>query len=474
MKELDNLPVVIENELKHIIVTDSLKQKIYTKVGSHLQAGKTPPARPGRIWRRVAAGTSFLIILVSLIAVSRPGSIAEAFEPLKKYIPGLNAVVVDDNDRETFALNKPVRVKSADGKSYVEVLSCFTDGNVVKTLIKSNIPVHWQQNSTEMAMDGPGNRGRLIEANVMADGTKGSPAYQWLGSPSFEFDTVVDRVTLFIGGLKVPVAMSEVQGVARFGDFGNVAYANGIHVVAMTSCKGNLLEVRLAGLSDDNKKIFSYANGAIYLLDKSGRKYLPVTASEANPPENAFYFEARLEDGLEVVVPFILLNDNPDNQNNRKEKVSLKLAIPSQGDNLQVNLPVKIGDYTVNIVELKRTVNEDKIVLRSPDGSRKTLDNPCKNGLQIVIDKQVDGSTKDGLYDTGYSCEQKYLGIYLGVIDGKNVYYDCPAPDYQDYDEFRYKVIHLPNFPLDQETLDLTLEDFTYYRKGDWKIMLKQ
>lgn len=27
---------------------------------------------------------------------------------------------------------------------------------------------------------------------------------------------------------------------------------------------------------------------------------------------------------------------------------------------------------------------------------------------------------------------------------------------------------------LDQETLDLTLEDFTYYRKGDWKITLKQ
>lgn len=113
-----------------------------------------------------------------------------------------------------------------------------------------------------------------------------------------------------------------------------------------------------------NKEIFTYANGNIYLLDKSGRKYLPVSAPEANPPENTYYFQAGVKDDLQVVIPFILLHDNQENREGQGQKINLKLTVPDQGENSQVKIPVKIGDYTVNIVKLQRTANEDKIIFR--------------------------------------------------------------------------------------------------------------
>ncbi|WP_368294524.1 hypothetical protein [Dehalobacter sp. TBBPA1] len=460
MDKFDNLNEIIEDKLNHIVVTDSLKERIKTKASK----SKAPKSYSSGYKRAAICTVSFATVVMCIVFLFH-SNISEAFEPLKKYIPGLNAVIVDSNDAETYALVDSSIIFQSENGQKIEILSCFTDGNVVKAVIRSNIPVEWKQNDTQLVTDSKGNKGKLTEFNAMGDGEKGSSDYEWIGSASFQFGRVVDRFDLLIGGLTVPVIMSKVEGVEHFEDFGNVSYENGIRVAALTQYKDNLLEVKLIGLSDDNKKILTYGN--IYLVDIQGKKYLPVSSQDKDVPQNTFYFEARLKDDLEAVIPYIILADNEN------KKVDLKLEIPSEGDNTPVDLPVSIGTYNVNIVALQRMVNENSIVVRRSDGSKKTVENPSKTGLQIVIDKKFDKAIKNGLSGFTWSCDQKYNAIPL-QIDGEATFVDPGYEQSDKYGEPRYEVISLPNFPAEQTTLDITLENFQYYREGDWSITLKK
>ncbi len=458
MDKFNNLNEIIEDKLNHIVVTDSLKERIKA------EAGKAPKSYSPGSKRAAICTASFAAVLICVVFLFH-SNIAEAFEPLKKYIPGLNAVVVDNNDVDTYALVDSSIIFQSENGQKIEILSCFTDGNVVKAVIRSNIPVKWKQNDTQFVSDSQGNKGKLIEINVMGDGVEGSSDYEWIGSVNFQFNHVVDRFNLSIGGLTVPVIMSKVEGVEHFEDFGNVTYENGIRVAALTQYTDSLLEVKLIGLSDDNKKILTYGN--MYLVDKQGKKYLPVSSRNIDVPQNTFYFEARLKDDLEAVIPYIILGDNENN------KVDLELEIPSEGDHTPVNLPVSIGTYNVNIVALQRMKNEGYIVVRNPDGSSNTVENPSKTGLQIVIDKEFDKAMKNRLFSLSWSCDQKYNAIPV-QIDGKTTFVDPGYEESDQYAESRYEVISLPNFPAAQTTLDITLEDFQYYREGDWNIPLKK
>lgn len=456
MKKLDKLSEIIDQNLKHITVTDALKEQII------LNLNKTPMLS----FKRIAISTACFAVIFLIITIIWSGNIVSAFKPLIKYIPGINSLIF--NDEDTFALDGTITIKSEDGTKYIEILSCFTDNNIVKAVLRGNIPVEWSKSNSVLAIDERGNEGKLVECNIMSDGTQGSPDYEWIGTVNFKFKSIVDKFDLKLAGFKIPVIMSRIEGVTNFEDFGNISYANGIRVAALTKYSGDLLEVKIIGLSDNGKKIFSFANGNVYLIDKHGNRYSPVSPpGTADTVPNKFYFDARLKDDLKLVIPYIILAGDG-------EKTALKLEIPQAGTNPIVDLPFKIGDYSINIVELRRSINDGKIYLRHPDGKDKRISSYSQTGLQIVVDKKFDYSMKDGLYDFSYICNKDYLSI-PNVVDGKKTYY-IPGNDMSDkkYSEPRYKIISLPNFPSEKKSLDITFTDPLYYRRGDWIITLKK
>lgn len=458
MESLDNLNKIVNDKLGHIVVTNLMKEQIKAK------ADRLPLDNRKRITIRIISMAAAVMLCCTFLLYN---NIAEAFEPLKKYIPGLNEVIVDNKGSETYALiDSSVVLQTNNEEQKIEVLSCFTDGNSVKAVIRSNIPTDWGKNSV-LAVDNQGNEGKLKESNFMSDGVKGSSDYQWIGSVSFDFGHVVDRFDLLIDGLTMPIIMSKVEGVEHFEDYGNISYENGVRIAALTQYKDSLLEVKLIGLSDDNMKVSSFANDEIYLMDKLGKKYLPVSSPDKDAPNNTYYFEARLKDDLKVVVPYIILADDEN------RKVNLKFDVPYQGDSTPVNEPINIGAYPINVVALERINNDDTIVVRSADGSRKTVENPYKAGLRIVVDKKFDKTMATGLFDFSWSCNDQFNSITL-QSDGKKVFFNPGYALNDKYSDARYQIITLPNFPNDQNTIELTLENFRYYVKGDWMISLKK
>jgi len=456
MKKLNNLTEIIDKNLKNIIITDPMKEQISSKIK------KTSAIRFKRI---KACVTVFAVMFLAITVIGNSNNTANAFNLLIKYIPGINSLVFDNKNSGTYALDSAIAANSKDGTKHVEILSCFTDGNIVKIDLKTNFSVNGNNSNSISAIDKKGNNGKLIECNMMGGNTlDSSDEWEWIGTVKFEFNNIVDKFDVELGGFKIPVSMSKIEGISDFKDFGDISYANGIRVAALTNYSNNLLEVKIIGLSDDGKKILNFANGNVYIIDKLGNHYSPVSSPNTTVSDNTFYFDAHLKDDLKLIVPYIILTDN--------KKINISLEIPPIENNSTVDLPFAIGNYDINIIKLQRTINNDKFALRQVDGRDKKTINYSTNGLQIVVDKKFDSSIKDGLYDFSYTCDNEYLSI-PDTVDGKKVYY-YPGNDSSDkkYSDSRYKTINLPNFPLDQKSLDIKFTDPQYYRKGDWIITL--
>ena len=459
MKKINDLIKIIGINSKNTTATDSIKEQISSKLN------KTSVIS----FNRIVASVACFTVMFFVITVIWGSNTVNAFNNhLIKYIPGVNFLIVDNKKSDTFALDGTITIKSENGTKYIDILSCFTDGNIVKAVLKSNIPVDWDKSDSILAIDEKGTNGKLIECNVMGDGLQASLDYEWIGTVNFEFNNIIDKFDLKLGGFEIPVIMSKIEGVTDFKDFGNISYANGIRIAALTKYNSNLLEIKIIGLSDDDKKILNFANGDIYAIDKFGNRYSPVSSPNiaAPIPDNTFYFDARLKDDLKLIVPYIILTDN--------EKVDIRLEIPPDGNNSTVDLPFSIGNYGINIVDLQRTINNGKFTFKQPNKKNNKTLSYSTTGLQIVVDKKFELSMKDGLYDFSYDCDNDYLSI-SDTVDGKKIHY-IPGNDSSDkkYSEPRYKIMNLPNFPLDKKSLDIIFTDLQYYRKGDWSITLKK
>lgn len=423
--------------------------------------------------KRLISTLVIIAVLVFAAAFFGQNKIVDAFGPLTKYIPGVNALIMRERGSNNFYLPSPVTTKSLGKDEYVKVLSSFTEGKNVKVVMESNLSLDWKKKDSIGISDQEGNRGRTIAQDVISDGVAGSAGYKWNGSFAFELNKPGGSYNLLIKGYKIPVVMSKMENVADYEDYGNVAYNQGIRVAAFTKYKNNILEVKVAGLSDDGAKVISFANGNLYLVDKQGKKYSPVSNSNGTIAENTYYFNADPAQDLKLVIPYILLAD-------QDKKAAVKLKIPQEipqeipREKTNIDLPYRIGQYEISIVQLQRTKNEGKFSFRRPGGKDKQTLSYSKNGLQIIVDKKFDYSMNQGLYDFSYNTRNEYLSI-CDVVDGKKVYYTFgDQTDNKKYGEPRYKIINLINFPLDQKTLDITFEDPTYYRKGDWNITLKR
>lgn len=456
MDKLNGLNEIINKNLSFIKVNNSLRDQIRKKIDKSNSKHK----------KLVLVPAACILVMLLLTTNVWGIEILEGFQPILKYIPGINKLLVENKDADTYALAGTITIKSSDGDEHIKVLSCFTQANIVKTVLQSNIPIKDNASISIKGMDGKGKYGKVTGFNIMGDGKKGSPDYEWIGNVDFEFDNPLENFDLIIEEYKIPIIMLKVEGINDFKEFGNMSYINGIKIAIITEYIDNLLEVRIVGLSDDNKKISSY--GDIYLLDKSNHRYLPVTPpnSNADSKENTFYFKARLKDDLRLYIPYIILTSD--------EKIDIHLDIPQSKDKEAIALPFDNGHYGTRIIKWQRIINEGNFTYRQPEVNDKKIISYSKNALEIVIDKKFDYMMKNGLYNFSYNCNNEYLSI-SDYQDGKKIHY-VPGVNSSNkkFSEPRYQIICLPNFPLERESLDITFCDPQYYHKGDWIIPLKK
>lgn len=455
-EKLRNLNQLINKSLGDIYIHDYMKEAISKRCQNRLLSFP----------KKIALPTVSFIIVLFITTLLWGSDVTNAMSQIVKYIPGINLLISNDNSN-IYALSGTVTVKSLDASKYIKVLSCFTEDNIVKITMESNISVDWNKNGSISVIDKDGNNGELVETNIMGDGYEGSSDYKWIGTTNYKFDNSVNKFNICFGGFSVPIIMAKVNDVTNFEDYGNTIYENGIRIAAFTSYTDDgILQVKLAGISDDGRKITGFANGNVYLIDGNKNKHTPITLADEVSPDNTFFFNARLKDDLKIFIPYVILNDD--------KKVSLKLEIPQGESNSMVDLPLDFYNYGTKIVELKRYTQSIKFNFWKPDNLQQKALSHNITGLQIVVDKNFDYSLEDGLYDFSYTCDQNFLSL-SDSVDGKNIYYS-PTNNINNskYNETRYKIINLPNFPADKTTLEISFTDPLYYQKGNWSITLKK
>ncbi len=447
----------LDIELSSIIVTNELKEKVLLRY-----------SKARRNYNRKIAVLGIGIVLTLILVLSNGNKVVSAIGPIAKYIPGINTIIYDLNNNNTYALDGTIRAEYAD--KYIEIMSCFTEGNVVKAVVHSNIVFEKEEYIT--AIDKKERKGDLISKDIIGEGETESKTYSWIGAISFQFNNVVDTFDLKIGEYEIPVIMTKIDSVQDFEDYGNVSYRNRLWIAAFTEYVDDLLEVKLIGLSDDAREIQLFANNEIYLNDQQGNRYFPLNSPQNRiVPDNTYYFQARLRDGLKIIIPYVTLIEK-DNSTTNSQSSEQTINVPD--DYLNLDQTFKLGEYSLSIVRIERVKNQESVIIRTPDGKSEVVSNPDKNGLRIIVDKKYQDLNSEGIYDFSCSYDSKY-GPSLVEVNGKKVYYnDAGKASNQEYDESSYKVIYLQNVPLETESLKITFERPVFIRKGPWEINLKK
>ena len=109
----------------------------------------------------------------------------------------------------------------------------------------------------------------------------------------------------------------------------------------------------LYGISWDNEPLEIEEN--MYILDKEGNKTYPDIPSSFGGLMSDFYFDIEDKEGLQLVLPYLRVG----NPNIKSDK--LKIETPNDGELIEINEVLSVGDFVINIFDIRRQ-DEDLII----------------------------------------------------------------------------------------------------------------
>lgn len=350
MNNIEDLKHYVDEKLETIIITEDIKNNILEK-----------SIKKKAYNLKYVALLIVPMILVTCIFFNEP--IGYAAQNILRYVPIINKLVID-TDHKQYGISDSIKIQINEN-TYIKVNSAYTDSDNVILNIAGNVLEYEKINIVN-------KNGVIVELKSL-DFIRDLDSHEWSGRFIYDFDKASNEFDIVYDNHKLPIIMTELRKIeAKELNFISIENIN-IDIAVITSYVNNHLKVNLLAKSNNPNEIISFPIDSIYLLDDKGKKYY----CSSSDSENILYFDCRLEANVNLVIPYVSIED---------EMIESIVTI-NKKDVPPIN--VNIGDYDLIIKEIKWTDNNEPFELKTEDGEYISAGRQKSQKLELLIDKNL-------------------------------------------------------------------------------------
>lgn len=350
MNNIEDLKHYVDEKLETIIITEDIKNNILEK-----------SIKKKAYNLKYVALLIVPMILVTCIFFNEP--IGYAAQNILRYVPIINKLVID-TDHKQYGISDSIKIQINEN-TYIKVNSAYTDSDNVILNIEGNVLEYEKINIVN-------KNGVIVELKSL-DFIRDLDSHEWSGRFIYDFDKASNEFDIVYDNHKLPIIMTELRKIeAKELNFISIENIN-IDIAVITSYVNNHLKVNLLAKSNNPNEIISFPIDSIYLLDDKGKKYY----CSSSDSENILYFDCRLEANVNLVIPYVSIED---------EMIESIVTI-NKKDVPPIN--VNIGDYDLIIKEIKWTDNNEPFELKTEDGEYISAGRQKSQKLELLIDKNL-------------------------------------------------------------------------------------
>jgi len=350
MNNIEDLKHYVDEKLETIIITEDIKNNILEK-----------SIKKKAYNLKYVALLIVPMILVTCIFFNEP--IGYAAQNILRYVPIINKLVID-TDHKQYGISDSIKIQINEN-TYIKVNSAYTDSDNVILNIAGNVLEYEKINIVN-------KNGVIVELKSL-DFIRDLDSHEWSGRFIYDFDKASNEFDIVYDNHKLPIIMTELRKIeAKELNFISIENIN-IDIAVITSYVNNHLKVNLLAKSNNPNEIISFPIDSIYLLDDKGKKYY----CSSSDSENILYFDCRLEANVNLVIPYVSIED---------EMIESIVTI-NKKDVPPIN--VNIGDYDLIIKEIKWTDNNETFELKTEDGEYISAGRQKSQKLELLIDKNL-------------------------------------------------------------------------------------
>lgn len=317
----------------------------------------------------VAASFTIIISSISIIGLER---VEAAIKHMLQYVPGYN-VLVDKDEGLVLALLDQVYYE--DDEIFVKITAASKLDKKLTVTLESNYKL--TDGEEVMIKDGENN----ILAPKGWDRAGGGDF--WQGNYHFEVEGDYTDYSLILGDLEISFSLGKTVEVEDFLQLGPHAQDRGVSIVAIKKPMDDRLMISLLNRSED-KLVVDYPfkenlhskiwnpnlniENTMYLIDQEGNKTYPTIPTSFGSLMSDFYFPTVDKEGLKLVLPYVKVYY----PNLKTDKI--RIQTPKDGEVKSINKTLNLGDFEINILDVRREGDEIILSLKANSLEDEILD----------------------------------------------------------------------------------------------------
>ncbi len=372
----------MKDKLKENIDKIPLPEGLDKSIELGFERARKEVDRRKRSWKKPLVGlAASLVLLVGTVGLVGIDKVEAAIKQALQYIPGYNIVVDKEEGAEVLVLKDELIDKKDD--SFVIIKAALKINKDLDISIESNYGVDGSDETNKKLAD-------ILKIELKEEGgsmakpdswSLSSGGEFWKGDYHFKLDKDAQDFVLLVGDHKVDFSLEKPVEIDDLYQLGNASYSKGISISALKKVQEDSLKISLLNQTRE-KMVYEYPfkenlwgpgwsdfgdlDLSMYIVDQEGKKTYPTIPSSFGNLLSDFYFERPDEEGLKLVLPYVKIIY----PNLGTEKV--KLTRPKDGENLEINEKLELGDFSIELVDIKNKGGE--LVLRikanSPEDER--------------------------------------------------------------------------------------------------------
>jgi len=368
----------LNEKISEISIPDSLDSRI--NIGFD-KARLDKGIELNRLKKKLAATAASVAIIFLTLGFIGFDKVGAAMKEALKYVPGFNVLLkAEDND----ILVLPEQIKAQTGEHYIRLKAAVQRGDLLSLVIESNLGLYEDPGEDKMTGEEKFGRAfdkRLRDLNLTLtdsngtvfekkDWSLGAGGESWLQNADFKVIEGTTEYTLTAGDVSLDFSLTVSEGVNSLLNLGPHTTDKGITVVGLLSSYESEVHVDLVS-SSKNGLIDSYPMGeeshytlfgapfpleSLHLIDGSGVVTYPEIPSSYGNLLSNFVFKANPQSEYRLVLPYMEMS-YPDEKSGK-----IRLQTPDDGETVPLNESVKVGDFTVDFLDITR--DGDDIIIK--------------------------------------------------------------------------------------------------------------
>lgn len=365
--------------------------------------------RRRKSYKPLLAIAASLVILLAFTGIVGFDRVEAAIRRALQYVPGYN-VVVDTEEGRVLALKD--QVMHEEGDYYLVIKAASKLGKNLSLTVESN----YEEDDIYLK-DGDGN------ISYAAAYSRSGGGEFWEGDFYFEVENDdMKNYFLLFKDIELPFTLEKTAEVEDFLQLGNHASDKGVNLVAIKKQLEDKLMISLLHQTED-KYIEDYPfemslmfaedlieEKSMYILTKDGKRIYPSLPSSFGNLMSDFYFDIEDQEGLKLVLPYLKVRYYD------LKSHKIKIKTPKDGEREAINEVLSLGDFSIEIVDVRRSYREVVVAM--------IWNSPEDEILDYVRVRGIDG------YGIGPNEETGHIELFLDLTElGRNftLYFESPS-----------------------------------------------